>query len=45
MPGVLKIDIQESVTDLKALMDKQQDATNRGKLQILWWLKPSRLLR
>lgn len=39
MPSVLKIDIQESATDLKALMDEQRDALNRTKVQILWWLK------
>jgi len=39
MSGVLKLDIQESVEELKALLNRQSHAVERSKLQILWWLK------
>lgn len=39
MSGVLKLDIQESAAELKALLSRQSNAVERSKLQILWWLK------
>lgn len=39
MTGVLKLDIQESAEDLKALLSEQSGAVERSKVQILWWLK------
>jgi len=39
MAGVLKIDIHESLEDLKELLSKQSRAIARSQVQILWWLK------
>jgi DNA-binding transcriptional ArsR family regulator len=39
MSGLLKIEIQESAAELKALMERQQKASQRRKVQVLWWLK------
>ncbi|HIK14973.1 MAG TPA: helix-turn-helix domain-containing protein [Leptolyngbyaceae cyanobacterium M33_DOE_097] len=39
MSGVLKTEIQESVEELKTLLNRQTNAVERSKLQILWWLK------
>ncbi|MBE9190993.1 helix-turn-helix domain-containing protein [Gloeocapsopsis crepidinum LEGE 06123] len=39
MTGVLKLDIQESAEELKALLSQQSSAVERSKVQILWWLK------
>lgn len=39
MAGILKIEIQESAEELKALMEQQQKASQRRKVQVLWWLK------
>lgn len=39
MPGVLKLNIQESADELKVLLNQQTNAVERSKLQILWWLK------
>jgi transposase len=39
MSGRLKIEIQESAAELKALMERQQKASQRRKVQVLWWLK------
>lgn len=39
MSGVLKLNIQESADELKALLTQQTHVVKRSKLQILWWLK------
>ena len=39
MAGILKIEIAESVESLKQVLQQQQDATQRSKVQVLWWLK------
>lgn len=39
MPSVPPIDITESAAELKALMSSQSSASERSKLQVLWWLK------
>ena len=39
MAGVLKLDIVEPAETLKALLDDQQSAQQRSKVQVLWWLK------
>ena len=39
MAGVLKIEIHESLQELKEQLTKQSRATERSKVQILWWLK------
>jgi transposase len=39
MSGVLKIDIAETSEELKAVLDRQQRASQRSKVQVLWWLK------
>lgn len=39
MAGILKIEIPESEDDLKNVLQQQQDATQRSKVQVLWWLK------
>lgn len=39
MSGVLKIDISETSEELKAVLNQQQRASQRSKVQVLWWLK------
>ncbi|MBW4655765.1 MAG: helix-turn-helix domain-containing protein [Kaiparowitsia implicata GSE-PSE-MK54-09C] len=39
MSGVLKIDISETTEELKAVLAQQQRASQRSKVQVLWWLK------
>ncbi|MFQ3627447.1 MAG: helix-turn-helix domain-containing protein [Cyanobacteriota bacterium] len=39
MSGVLKIDIAETAEELKAVLEHQQRASQRCKVQVLWWLK------
>ncbi|MFQ3616018.1 MAG: hypothetical protein SNJ57_08565 [Cyanobacteriota bacterium] len=39
MSGVLKIDIAETAEELKAVLQHQQPASQRRKVQVLWWLK------
>lgn len=39
MSGILKLEIQESAAELKTLMERQQKASQRSKVQVLWWLK------
>ena len=42
MSGVVKIEIQETAEELKALMAQQKDAVCHEKLQALYWLKTKR---
>ena len=39
MSGVLKIEIIESADTLLKLLQQQHKATQRSKVQLLWWLK------
>ena len=39
MTGALKIKIAESAKLLKQVLQQQQDAVQRSKVQVLWWLK------
>lgn len=39
MSGILKFEIQESAAELKTLMERQQRASQRRKVQVLWRLK------
>lgn len=39
MAGVLKLEIHESVEDLKQLMQEQTEPAARAKIQVLWWVK------
>jgi hypothetical protein len=39
MSGVVKIEIQETAEELKALLAQQKDAVCHEKLQALYWLK------
>ena len=39
MSGVVKIEIRETESELKALLRKEKDATRQEKLQVLYWLK------
>lgn len=39
MSGVLKLEISETADELQALMNQQQRASQRSKVQVLWWLK------
>ena len=39
MAGVVKIDITESAQELQTLMSSQSKASERSKVQVLWWLK------
>jgi hypothetical protein len=36
---VLKIEVAESVDQLKEMLEKQRYDTQRSKVQVLWWLK------
>ena len=36
---MLKIEVAESVDQLKEMLEKQRDDTQRSKVQVLWWLK------
>jgi hypothetical protein len=40
MSGIVKIEIQETAEELKALLAQQKDAVCHEKLQALYWLKP-----
>ena len=39
MAGVVKIDITESAEELQTVMTSQSTASERSKVQVLWWLK------
>lgn len=39
MSGVLNIEVSETADELQALMKQQQRASQRSKVQVLWWLK------
>ncbi|MDG2616890.1 hypothetical protein HPC62_17870 [Thermoleptolyngbya sichuanensis A183] len=47
MSGVLKIDIDiaETAEELKAVLEQQQRASQRRKVQVLWWLKTGQAKR
>lgn len=45
MSGIVKIDISESAEALKAVLDQQQRAAQRRKVQVLWWLKTGQATR
>ncbi|MEM9004116.1 MAG: helix-turn-helix domain-containing protein [Cyanobacteria bacterium P01_F01_bin.86] len=45
MAGVLKIEIAESADTLKQVLQQQQEATQRSKVQVLWWLKTGKANR
>ena len=36
---MLKIEVAESVDQLKEMLEKQRYDTQRSKVQVLWWLK------
>jgi len=39
MSGVVKIDIRETESELKALLGREKDAHRHEKLLLLYWLK------
>lgn len=43
MVGVLKIEVVESVDNLREKLQKVSDPVQRSKIQILWWLKTNKV--
>jgi hypothetical protein len=39
MSGVVRIEIRETIEELKTLMRKEKDVLRHEKLQVLYWLK------
>ncbi|MEG4264618.1 hypothetical protein QUA41_31590 [Microcoleus sp. Pol11C1] len=39
MSGVVRIEIRETIEELKTLMSKEKDVLRHEKLQVLYWLK------
>jgi len=43
MSGVVRIEIRETIEELKTLMSKEKDILRHEKLQFLYWLKTKTL--